>query len=161
MPSFDVVSEINHHEVENAVDQAKRELESRFDFRGVDAKVLLDKKNEITLEAPAEFQLQQLQDIVRLKLSKRGIDLVCLEIKDADINLAKSKQVLILREGIDADSARAIQRAIKDSKMKVQAAIQGDKIRITGKSRDDLQEAIALLKQQKVERALQFNNFRD
>jgi uncharacterized protein YajQ (UPF0234 family) len=161
MPSFDVVSEINHHEVENAVDQAKRELESRFDFRGVDAKVLLDKKNEITLEAPAEFQLQQLQDIVRLKLSKRGIDLVCLEIKDAEINLAKSKQVLILREGIDADSARAIQRAIKDSKMKVQAAIQGDKIRITGKSRDDLQEAIALLKQQKVERALQFNNFRD
>ena len=157
MPSFDVVSEINHHEVENAVDQAKRELESRFDFRGVDAKVLLDKKNEITLEAPAEFQLQQLQDIVRLKLSKRGIDLVCLEIKDAEINLAKSKQVLILREGIDADSARAIQRA----KMKVQAAIQGDKIRITGKSRDDLQEAIALLKQQKVERALQFNNFRD
>ena len=133
----------------------------RFDFRGVDAKVLLDKKNEITLEAPAEFQLQQLQDIVRLKLSKRGIDLVCLEIKDAEINLAKSKQVLILREGIDADSARAIQRAIKDSKMKVQAAIQGDKIRITGKSRDDLQEAIALLKQQKVERALQFNNFRD
>ncbi len=161
MPSFDVVSEINHHEVENAVDQAKRELESRFDFRGVDAKVLLDKKNEITLEAPAEFQLQQLQDIVRLKLSKRGIDLVCLEIKDAEINLAKSKQVLILREGIDADSARAIQRAIKDSKRKVQAAIQGDKIRITGKSRDDLQEAIALLKQQKVERALQFNNFRD
>ena len=161
MPSFDVVSEINHHEVENAVDQAKRELESRFDFRGVDAKVLLDKKNEITLEAPAEFQLQQLQDIVRLKLSKRGIDLVCLEIKDAEINLAKSKQVLSLREGIDADSARAIQRAIKDSKMKVQAAIQGDKIRITGKSRDDLQEAIALLKQQKVERALQFNNFRD
>ena len=86
---------------------------------------------------------------------------MCLEIKDAEINLAKSKQVLILREGIDADSARAIQRAIKDSKMKVQAAIQGDKIRITGKSRDDLQEAIALLKQQKVERALQFNNFRD
>jgi hypothetical protein len=161
MPSFDVVSELNHHEVENAVDQAKREIESRFDFRGVDAKVVLDKKNEITLEAPAEFQLQQLQDIVRLKLSKRGIDLVCLEIKDAEINLAKSRQVLILREGIDADSARSIQRAIKDSKMKVQAAIQGDKIRITGKSRDDLQEAIALLKLQKVERALQFNNFRD
>jgi hypothetical protein len=161
MPSFDVVSELNHHEVENAVDQAKREIESRFDFRGVEAKVVLDKKNEITLEAPAEFQLQQLQDIVRLKLSKRGIDLVCLEIKDAEINLAKSRQVLILREGIDADSARSIQRAIKDSKMKVQAAIQGDKIRITGKSRDDLQEAIALLKLQKVERALQFNNFRD
>jgi len=161
MPSFDVVSELNHHEVENAVDQAKREIESRFDFRGVDAQVVLDKKNEITLEAPAEFQLQQLQDIVRLKLSKRGIDLVCLEIKDAEINLAKSRQVLILREGIDADSARSIQRAIKDSKMKVQAAIQGDKIRITGKSRDDLQEAIALLKLQKVERALQFNNFRD
>lgn len=160
MPSFDVVSELNHHEVVNAVDQATRELDSRFDFKGTDAKFVLE-ENELTLDAPAEFQLKQMIDIVKLKLTKRGIDLVCLELKDPEVNLARAKQKLILREGVDAENARKIQRAIKDSKLKVQAAIQGDKVRVTGKNRDDLQEAIALLRQQKLEVALQFNNFRD
>jgi uncharacterized protein YajQ (UPF0234 family) len=160
MPSFDVVSELNHHEVANAVDQANRELENRFDFKGTDAKYTVE-KNELTLEAPADFQLKQMLDIVKLKLTKRGIDLVCLEIKDPEVNLARARQKVVLREGIDADSARTIQRAVKESKLKVQAAIQGDKVRITGKSRDELQAAIALLRQQKVEAALQFNNFRD
>ena len=160
MPSFDVVSELNHHEVGNAVDQASRELESRFDFRGTDAKFTLA-GNEVTLEAPADFQLRQMLDILKLKLTRRGIDLVCLEVRDPELNLARAKQTVVLREGIDADNARSIQRAIKDSKLKVQAAIQGDKLRVTGKSRDDLQAAIALLRQLKLEVALQFNNFRD
>ena len=160
MPSFDVVSELNHHEVGNAVDQASRELEGRFDFRGTGAQFTLE-GNEVTLEAPADFQLRQMLDILKLKLTKRGIDLVCLEIRDPEINLARAKQAVVLREGIDAENARNIQRAIKESKLKVQAAIQGDKLRVTGKSRDELQAAIALLRQQKLEVALQFQNFRD
>jgi uncharacterized protein YajQ (UPF0234 family) len=160
MPSFDVVSELNHHEVGNAVDQASRELEGRFDFRGTDASFTLD-GNEVTLEAQADFQLRQMLEILKLKLTKRGIDLVCLEVRDPEVNLARAKQTVVLREGIDAENARNIQRAIKESKLKVQAAIQGDKVRVTGKSRDDLQAAIALLRQQKLEVALQFNNFRD
>ena len=160
MPSFDVVSELKHHEVENAVDQTRRELDTRFDFRGVDAKVLLE-KNEVTLEAKADFQLKQMLDILRLKVSKRGIDLVCLDVKDPEVTIATAKQKIVLKEGIDAETAKKIQRVIKDSKIKVQAAIQGDKLRVTGKNRDDLQETIALLRQQKLEAALQFNNFRD
>jgi len=160
MPSFDVVSELNHHEVENAVDQASRELENRFDFKGTDAKFVRE-GNNVTLEAPADFQLKQMLDILKLKLTKRGIDLVCLEIKEPEVNLARARQQVVLREGIDADSARKIQRAIKDSKLKVQAAIQGEKVRVTGKSRDELQAAIALLRQQKLDVALQYNNFRD
>jgi len=160
MPSFDVVSELNHHEVENAVDQASRELDSRFDFKGTDAKFTRE-GSEVVLEAPADFQLKQMLDILKLKLSKRGIDLVCLEVKEPEVNLARARQQVVLREGIDADSARKLQRAIKDSKLKVQAAIQGEKVRITGKSRDELQAAIALLRQQKLDVALQYNNFRD
>lgn len=160
MPSFDVVSELDHHELVNAVDQASRELEGRFDFRGTDAKFLLD-RNELTLDAEADFQLKQMLDIVKLKMTKRGIDLVCLEVKDPEVNLARAKQKVVLREGIDSENAKKIQRAIKDSKLKVQGSIQGNKVRVTGKSRDDLQEAMALLRQQKLEVALQFNNFRD
>jgi hypothetical protein len=161
VPSFDVVSELNHHEVENAVDQTRREIDTRFDFRGVEAKVTLE-KNEITLDAKADFQLKQMLDILRLKVSKRGIDLVCLDVKDPEVTIATAKQKVLLKEGVDADSARKIQKAIKDSKIKVQASIQGDKVRVTGKSRDDLQEAMAMLRQLKdLEVALQFNNFRD
>jgi cyclic-di-GMP-binding protein len=160
VPSFDVVSELNHHELGNAVDQANRELDSRFDFRGTDAKFTLD-NTELTLDAPADFQLRQMLEIVRLKLTKRGIDLVCLEIKDPEVNLARARQTVLLREGIDAETGRKLQRAVKDSKLKVQAAIQGDKLRVTGKSRDELQAVIALLRQQKVDVPLQFNNFRD
>jgi cyclic-di-GMP-binding protein len=160
MPSFDVVSELNHHEVENAVDQASRELDSRFDFKGTGARFERE-GTAVTLEAPADFQLKQMLEILKLKLTKRGVDLVCLEIKDPEVNLARARQQVVLREGIDAETARKIQRAVKDSKLKVQAAIQGDKLRVTGKSRDELQAAIALLRQQKLEVALQFNNFRD
>ncbi len=160
MPSFDVVSELDRHEVENAIDQMRREIDTRFDFRGVEAKVLLE-KNEITLDAKADFQLKQMLDILRLKIAKRGIDLVCLDIKDPEVTIATAKQKILLKEGIDAETAKKIQRVVKDSKIKVQAAIQGDKLRVTGKNRDDLQETIALLKQQKLEAALQFNNFRD
>lgn len=160
MPSFDVVSELNHHEIRNAVDQANREIDTRFDFRGADAKYELEGA-EITVDAKAEFQLKQMLDILKLKLAKRGVDLVCLEEKDPEVNLARAKQKVLLREGIDADAARTIQRAVKDSKLKVQAAIQGDKVRVTGKSRDDLQAAIALLRRTKVDVPLQFNNFRD
>lgn len=160
MPSFDVVSELNHHEVRNAVDQANREIDTRFDFRGTDAKYSLEGA-EITIDAQAEFHLKQMLEILKLKLAKRGVDLVCLEEKEPEVNLARAKQKVLLREGIDADSARTLQRAIKDSKLKVQAAIQGDKIRVTGKSKDELQAAMALLRRTKVERPLQFNNFRD
>jgi hypothetical protein len=160
MPSFDTVSELNHHEVENAVDQANREIEMRFDFRGTNAKYTRE-KNEILLETAAELQLRQMLEILRLKLSKRNIDLVCMDVKDPEVTIARAKQKVVLREGIDAEAAKKLQKAIKESKLKVQAAIQGDKLRVTGKSRDDLQEAIALLRQQKVDVPLQFNNFRD
>ncbi len=160
MPSFDVVSELDQHEIANALDQTRREIESRFDFRGVPAKVLQE-KNEVTLESTSEFQVRQMLDIVRLKIAKRGIDLVCLDVKDAEVDLSKTRQKILLKEGIDADAARVIQKAIKDSKIKVQSSVQGGKVRVTGKSRDDLQAVIALLRQTKVEVALQFNNFRD
>ena len=160
MPSFDVVSEIELHEVRNAVDQARRELETRFDFRGVEASFELEEA-VITMTSEAEFQVKQMYDILRLKLTKRGVDISCIELKDPEINLARCKQVVILRQGIDAEAARKIQRAVKDSKIKVQAAIQGDKLRVTGKSRDDLQATIAMLRAAKLELPLQFNNFRD
>jgi uncharacterized protein YajQ (UPF0234 family) len=160
LPSFDVVSELDHHELQNAIDQANRELDNRFDFKGTGASFVLE-QNEVTLDAPVDFQLKQMLEILKLKLTKRGIDLVGLEVKDPEVNLARAKQKVLLREGLDADSGRTIQRAIKDSKLKVQAAIQGDKLRVTGKSRDELQAAMALLRQQRLEVALQFNNFRD
>jgi cyclic-di-GMP-binding protein len=160
MPSFDVVSELDLHEVRNGVDQARRELETRFDFRGVEASFELEEA-VITMTSEAEFQVKQMYDILRLKLTKRGVDISCIELKDPEINLARCKQVVILRQGIDADAARKIQRAVKDSKIKVQAAIQGDKVRVTGKSRDDLQATIAMLRAAKLDLPLQFNNFRD
>jgi uncharacterized protein YajQ (UPF0234 family) len=160
MPSFDVVSELNHHELRNAVDQAIRELDTRFDFRGTGATYALEGA-VVTMDAPTEFQLKQMLDILSLKLAKRGIDLVCLEIKDPDLNLARAKQEVLLREGINADAARQIQRAVKDSKLKVQSTIQGEKVRVTGKSRDELQATIALLRKLKLDVPLQFNNFRD
>ena len=161
MPSFDVVSELDHHELRNAVDQASREIENRFDFRGTDAKIELLER-EVTLDGKAEFQIKQMLDILRLKVSKRGIDLVCMDVKDPEVTIARASQKVLFKEGIDADSARKIQKAIKESKIKVQASIQGDKLRVTGKSRDDLQETIAMLRRLKdLEVALQFNNFRD
>ena len=160
MPSFDIVSELQQNEIINAVDQATRELSTRFDFRGSNAKFELNDK-VITLSASAEFQLQQMLDILSLRLSKRGIDVQCMKVDDPDVNLASSKQVVTLREGIDSELAKKIQRLIKDSKIKVQAALQDKQVRVTGKSRDDLQSVIAMVRNAKLEMPLQFTNFRD
>jgi uncharacterized protein YajQ (UPF0234 family) len=160
MPSFDVVSEINTHELTNAVDQAVRELEQRFDFRGSGATFELE-ETTVTMTASADFQLKQMLDILKLRIAKRGIDIGCLEVKDPEITLASAKQQVILRHGIDAETGKQVSRLIKDSKLKVQAQIQGDKVRVTGKKRDDLQDAIALLKKSDLGIPLQFDNFRD
>lgn len=160
MPSFDIVSELNQHEVVNAVDQATREIDTRFDFRGSNAKFEL-KDKVITLSAQAEFQLKQMLDILKLKLSKRGIDVQCLKVEDPVINFQDAKQVATLREGIDTELGKKVQRLIKDNKFKVQAAIQDKQVRVTGKSRDDLQAVIATVRNAKLEMPVQFTNFRD
>ena len=160
MPSFDAVSELNAHEVANAVDQANRELAQRFDFKDTGASFEL-KEFTLTLRAQVDFQLKQMLEIAKLRLSKRGIDLRCLEVKEPQINLSAAQQEVVLRHGIDADTGRQLVKLLKDSKLKVQASLQGDKVRVTGKQRDELQSAIALLRGAKLDRALQFNNFRD
>jgi hypothetical protein len=154
------VSEINTHELTNAVDQAVRELEQRFDFKGSGATFELE-ETTVTMKAPAEFQLKQMLDILRLRIAKRGIDVSCLEIKDPEVNLARATQEVILKHGIDAETGKKVSRVIKDSKIKVQTQIQGDKVRVIGKKRDDLQEAIALLRKSELGIPLQFDNFRD
>ena len=160
MPSFDIVSEVEAHEVTNAVDQASREVGQRFDFKGTNAKFEL-KDGVITLSAPADFQLKQMIEILRLKLSKRGIDVACLKVDEPVITGQTAKQVATLRQGIDAELGKKIQRQIKDSKLKVQAALQDKQVRVTGKNRDDLQDAIALVKEGGYDLPLQFINFRD
>jgi cyclic-di-GMP-binding protein len=160
MPSFDVVSELDSHEVTNAVDQANRELSQRFDFKDTGAVFELNGLT-VSVKAQVEFQLKQMMEILKLRLAKRGVDVMCLEINDPVVNLAAAIQEVILRQGIDADTARVIVRLIKDSKIKVQASVQGEKVRVIGKQRDDLQAAMALLRKAKVEMPLQFNNFRD
>lgn len=160
MPSFDVVSEIDTHELTNAVDQAVRELTQRFDFKGTEATFTLE-ETTVTMSAPADFQLKQMLEILKLRIAKRGIDVACLEIKDPVVNLATAKQAVVLKHGIDAETGKKVARLLKDSKLKVQAQLQGDKVRVTGKKRDDLQDAIALLRRTTMEIPLQFNNFRD
>jgi uncharacterized protein YajQ (UPF0234 family) len=160
MPSFDIVSEVDAHEVTNAVDQASREVGQRFDFKGTNAKFDL-KDGAITMSAPADFQLKQMLDILRLKLSKRGIDVACLKVDDPVVTGQTAKQVVTLRQGIDTELGKKIQRQIKDSKLKVQAALQDKQVRVTGKSRDDLQAAIALVRKGGYDLPLQFTNFRD
>jgi len=160
MPSFDTVSEVNAHEVANAVDQANRELGQRFDFKDTGAVYELEDLT-IKLRAQVDFQLKQMLEILKLRLSKRGIDLKCLEAKDPQITLATAQQDVVLKQGIDPEVGKKLVKVIKDSKLKVQASLQGDKMRVTGKSRDDLQSAIQLLRASKVEMPLQFNNFRD
>ena len=160
MPSFDAVSELNAHEVANAIDQANRELSQRFDFKDTGARFDLNELT-VTLHAQVDFQLKQMLEILKLRLSKRGVDLVCLEVKEPLTNLAAARQDVVLRQGIDQDSGKKITRLIKDSTLKVQASLQGDKVRVVGKKRDDLQAAMALLRAAKLEVALQFNNFRD
>jgi uncharacterized protein YajQ (UPF0234 family) len=160
MPSFDVVSEVSKHELGNAVDQAMRELSTRFDFKGKNARFERD-GNRITLVAEGEFQLKQLLEILQIKLTKRGIDIECLEYGAISQNLAEARQTVTVREGVDKDTARKIVKLIKDSKLKVQAQIQQEQVRVNGKNRDDLQAAIALLKGAKLGLPLQYGNFRD
>lgn len=160
MPSFDVVSEVDMHEVTNAVDQANREVSTRFDFKGTNARFELA-ESVITMHAEAEFQLQQMYDILQTKLNRRGVDIACLEPGEVQQSGKEVHQAVTVRQGLDSDLARKIVRIIKDAKLKVQAAIQGDKVRVTGKKRDDLQKVIALLKEAKVDLPLQFTNFRD
>jgi hypothetical protein len=160
MPSFDVVSDFDAHEARNGVDQASREVNTRFDFKGTGSKLELDEQ-VITMTSQSDFQLQQMLDILRQKLAKRGIDLACLEEKEPEFSGSEARQQIILRKGIDSDLARKLVKMVKSSKLKVQAAIQGDKLRISGKKRDDLQAAIAFLKEADIELPLQYENFRD
>jgi uncharacterized protein YajQ (UPF0234 family) len=160
MPSFDVVSEIDSHELTNAVDQASRELSQRFDFKNTGAEFELEEVT-VTMSAPAEFQLKQMLEILKLKIAKRGIDIVCLDVQEPLVNLAVAKQLVVLRHGIDQETGKKVARLIKESKLKVQAQVQGEKVRVTGKKRDDLQEAIAMLRKSTFEVPVQFNNFRD
>ena len=160
MPSFDIESKVETHELSNAVDQANRELSTRFDFKGVDAKFELS-DNKITLTAPEEFQATQMQDILNGKLIKRGISIQSLDAQPLDKNLAQAKLVLDVKQGIDQANAKKIVKFLKEKKLKVQAAIQGEQVRITGKKRDDLQTAIAAIKEENFGLPLQFGNFRD
>jgi uncharacterized protein YajQ (UPF0234 family) len=160
MPSFDIVSELNAHEVTNAVDQASREVGTRFDFKGSNAKYEL-KDFVITLTGQSDFQLKQMMDILQLKLSKRGIDVTCMKIDDPIMSGQTAKQTATLRQGIDAELGKKIQKLIKESKLKVQAAIQDKQVRVTGKSRDELQATIALIRKSQLDMPLQFTNFRD
>lgn len=160
MPSFDVVSEIDMHEAANAVDQANREVGNRFDFKGVTAEFELS-DSTVKLTSESEFQLQQMRDILYSKLSKRGVDIGCVEEGKVEQAGKLAHQTLTLRQGIDSELGKKIVKRIKDAKLKVQAAIQGDKVRVTGKKRDDLQAVIALLRDADFDLPLQYNNFRD
>ncbi|MEO0345085.1 MAG: YajQ family cyclic di-GMP-binding protein [Pseudomonadota bacterium] len=160
MPSFDVVSEVDLHELANAVDQANREVTNRFDFKGTGAEFTLE-ESTISLKAQVEFQLQQMLDILRQKLAKRGVDVGALEVKDPVTSGSDARQTVLVRLGIDTALAKKLVKKIKDAKLKVQAQIQGEQVRVTGKKRDDLQSVIALLREADVDLPLQFNNFRD
>ena len=161
MPSFDTVCEANLVEVKNAVENTAKEIATRFDFKGTSAAVDL-KDKEITLFGDAEFQLTQVLEVLRNKLTKRSVDVRFLDVGDSQkIGGDKVKQVIKVRNGIESETARKIQRLIKDSKMKVQAAIQGDAVRVTGAKRDDLQAAMALIKKDVADLPLSFDNFRD
>ena len=160
MPSFDVVSEIDLHEVTNAVDQARRELGSRYDFKGVEAG-FEQSEYSVQLTAEADIQLEQMLEMLRTKLAGRKIDVPCIEAGPLEPSGKLVKQQVTLRQGIDQETARGLVKTLKGSKLKVQAAIQGDEVRVSGKKRDDLQQAIALLREADCGLPLQFKNFRD
>lgn len=161
MPSFDIVSEIDKHELQNAVDQANKEVTTRYDFKGTDSSFEVN-ATTITLKTESDFQLNQMYEMLLQKANRRGIDIKCMDPKDPDIQLKNARQVVEMREGIEAPLAKTIIKTIKESKLKVQAANQGDSVRVTGKKRDDLQQVMQLLKaQEDIDMPLQFNNFRD
>jgi len=161
MPSFDVVSKLDLHELTNAIDQANRELANRFDFKGSDANFERSEETVVTLKAPAEFQLKQMLEILKQRLAARHIDIRCAEIADPEVNLATARQKVTLKQGIEQALSKDIVKRIKDAKLKVDVQIQGDKLRIVGKKKDDLQTAIALLRGADIKMPLQYENFRD
>ena len=160
MPSFDVVSDFDAHEAANAVDQANREVTTRFDFKGTGSRYSLE-GNVVSMVSQSDFQLQQMLDILRQKVSKRGIDVGCMKEEEPVTTGSEARQNVILRQGIESELARRLVKQVKGSKLKVQVAIQGDKLRVTGKKRDDLQSVIALLKDTDADLPLQYENFRD
>ena len=161
MPSFDIVSEVDLHEVDNALDQANREVGNRFDFKGVDASFEMTGKSVIEVKAEADFQIRQMLDILRGKLVKRGVDTRSFEEGEVEISGKSARMAVTVRQGIESDLARELVKMVKSSKLKVQASVQGDQVRVAGKKRDDLQEVIALVKEAKPELPLQYSNFRD
>lgn len=160
MPSFDIVSEVEAHELSNAVDQANREISTRFDFKDSQAKYSQE-KDHVLLSAKNDFQVKQMQEILISKLAKRHLDVRSLKWEDIEKNLSEARQKAIICQGIEKEAAKRLLKTIKDISTKVQASIQGEQIRVTGKKRDDLQEVIQALRSKDVELPLQFNNFRD
>ncbi len=162
MPSFDIVSEVNEVELRHAVENANREMTTRFDFRGVNASIIQDELS-VTLKTESDFQVRQLEDLFRNHCTKRGLDTAGVDMEDEPVHSGKFYSLtMTFKQGIDQPVAKLIVKQLKESKVKVQASIQGDKVRITGKNRDDLQESIALLKKSEdILLPLQFNNFRD
>ncbi|MGB0468083.1 MAG: YajQ family cyclic di-GMP-binding protein [Pontibacterium sp.] len=161
MPSFDIVSELDMHELTNAVDQANREIQKRYDFKGVKASFEATDE-QITMLADVDFQLQQMMEILRSKLTARKIDVRCMDIKEPDTANMKARQIVLLKQGLDQPTGKKIIKLIKDDKkLKVQTQVQGDQVRVTGKKRDDLQQVIAMLRETDLDIPLQFNNFRD
>ncbi len=160
MPSFDIVSEVNMHEVTNAVDQASREVTTRFDFKGTDARFERN-GDEIILHGESDFQLKQMLDILYGKMTKRGVDLKALYVEKPEEAGKGARQKVTVRQGVETDMAKQIVKMIKSAKLKVQAAIQGDKVRVSGKKRDDLQQVITMIKEAELNIPLQYINFRD
>jgi uncharacterized protein YajQ (UPF0234 family) len=160
VPSFDIVSEVDMHEVSNAVDQANRELVKRFDFKGANAKFELE-GTQVTMRAPNDFQIKQMYDILRDRFAARKVDTRCLQADTIQTNVSEAWQQITVRSGIETDLARSIVKMIKKEKIKVQASIQGEKVRVTGKKRDDLQQVIGMLKDSEIEIPLQYENYRD
>jgi uncharacterized protein YajQ (UPF0234 family) len=161
MPSFDIVSEVDMHEVNNALDQSNREVGTRFDFKGIDASFELTNDSDISVSAESDFQIQQMLEMLRGKMVKRGIDIKSLKEGDVQLVGKKASMIVAVQQGIESEIARKIVKAIKEAKLKVQTAIQGEKLRVTGKKRDDLQQVIALLKESSFGVPLQYENFRD
>ncbi len=160
MPSFDIVSKVDKHELTNAVDQASRDLGNRYDLRGTNSRFELE-ESVVTQFAPSEYQLEQLLDMLKPRLAGRGIDLRCLELGEVESNLAEARRKITIKQGIEQVEAKKIIARIKEAKIKVDTSINGDKLRVSGKKRDDLQAAIALLRKAELELPLQFENFRD
>jgi cyclic-di-GMP-binding protein len=163
MPSFDIVSEVNQVEVHNALDQTNKEVTNRFDFKGSDARVELNEKEKtLTVFADDDFKLGQVRDVLTGKLAKRGIDVRCLDTRDIEkVSGNKVKQVIVVRQGVEQELGKKIVKVVKDSKLKVQASIQGDAVRVSGAKKDLLQDAIALVRKSVSDFPLQFKNFRD